>query len=47
MDWNNCEDHYKRESRKNDKMKPMDTRTKIIVAIWLIFLGIVIWLVGR
>jgi len=44
MDWNNCEDHYSRVVKKNEKVKPMDTRTKIIILIWLVFLISILWL---
>lgn len=43
MGWGNCEDHYNRVSKELEKIKPMDTRTKLIILGWLIFLIGVIW----
>ena len=47
MDWNNCEDHYSRVAKQNEKMNPMSKRTKIIIFVWLISLSGIIWLISE
>ena len=43
MGWGNCEDHYSRIAKKNEKEKPMENRTKLIILGWTIFGIGVIW----
>ena len=44
MGWGNCEDHYSRVAKKNEKLKPMETRIKLIILGWSIFIIGVIWI---
>ena len=46
MGWGNCEDHYSRGAKKNEKLQPMSKRTKTIILLWLIFLSGIIWLIS-
>ena len=44
MGWGNCEDHYSRVSKKNERQKPMDSRTKLIIFSCSMFIIGVIWI---
>jgi len=43
MGWGNCEDHYSRVAKQNEKEKPMSKRTKVIIIGWIVFLIGIIW----
>tara|TARA_Y100000588_G_scaffold347582_1_gene396517 strand:+ start:6305 stop:6448 length:144 start_codon:yes stop_codon:yes gene_type:complete len=43
MGWGNCEDHYSRIAKQNEKLKPMEKRTKLIIIGWTLFGIGVIW----
>ena len=47
MGWGNCEDHYSRVAKKNEKLQPMSKRTKTIILLWLIFLSGIIWFISE
>ena len=47
MSWGNCEDHYSRVAKQNEKLKPMSKRTKVIIIGWIVFLISIIWAVNQ
>ena len=47
MSWGNCEDHYSRVAKQNEKLKPMSKRTKGIIIGWIVFLIGIIWLLSK
>ena len=47
MGWGNCEEHYSRVSKQNEKEKPMSKRTKVIIIGWIVFLIGIIWAVNQ